>query len=306
MFDTVNFWIDRAEVSEGNPFGLMPYLSEITERQNEKTGYSCSGKIGDYKVNIFDYGVYLNGSLAKYFLPSNVYTLTRSATQQAIEQLSDHLHTDIRRAIVKRADVSTIIPTKHSPSDYYCYLGEKTFFKRLHAAETSLYYNTSQRQLIFYDKVKECNKKGVSIPPSLEGNILRYELRFLQNLDRQLKTEVTGKTLYNEDFYYSIIQYWYNEFKSIQKLKKEGIMIDDVNNKKDAKEAAFAYLLQKEQGFIDWYIRELKAAKRFKNRSDYTKLKTELSKINVAKNGNNNEMIKELEDAVFRVSMYAR
>jgi len=57
MFDTVNFWIDRAEVSGGNPFELVPYLSEKTERQNEKKGYSCSGKIGDYTVGIFGYGV---------------------------------------------------------------------------------------------------------------------------------------------------------------------------------------------------------------------------------------------------------
>ena len=294
MFDTVNFWIERAEVSGGNPFELLPYLSEITERQNEKTGYSCSGKIGDYTVNLYEWGVNLKGSLAKFFLPSNIHTLTRSATRQAIEQLSDNIHTDIRLAVVRRADVSTVIPTKYQPTDYYSYLGEKTFFKRLQAHKETLYYNTNKRQLIFYDKVKEAKSKGVVVPPSLGNNILRYELRFLNKIHTQLNTKVTGKTLYDENFYYSIIQYWYKEFKDIQKLKKEGIMINEVNNKKDAKEAAFAYLLQKETNFVDWYIKELKNAKCFKNRSDYTKLKAELNKINVSKNGNSNDMIKEL------------
>jgi len=76
VYDTVNLRIDRAGISGGNPFDMLPYLSEITERHNEISRYSCMGKAGDYTVNIYENGISLKGSLAKYFFPSNLYTHT--------------------------------------------------------------------------------------------------------------------------------------------------------------------------------------------------------------------------------------
>ena len=44
MFDNVNFWMNRSDISNGKPFEVLPFLSGIEERQNEN-GYSCTGKI---------------------------------------------------------------------------------------------------------------------------------------------------------------------------------------------------------------------------------------------------------------------
>jgi hypothetical protein len=307
MFDTVHFWIDRVELSGASPFDTQPYLSDITERQN-KNGYSCTGNVGKYMINIAENGISLKGSLAKNYFGDNLHTLTRRDTKQAIEELSDNLHTDISAARVTRLDVSTIIPTKRPPADYYSYLGNKPYFERLQSTPDTLYYNNHQRQIVFYDKTKEATAKDVRIPDILQNsNLLRYELRYTKRLNRQLNGDMAAAKLYDMDFYRSVIKSWHNEFKTIQKLKSNSFMADNITTQKEAKEAIFAYLLQeKGQGFIDEVLNEVKAQKRFNSRSDYTKLKNELNKIIVSKNGNKNELIQELETQIFDIARYAR
>jgi hypothetical protein len=308
MFDTVNFWIDRVDISGGNPFDVLPCLSEITERQNEKSGYSCTGKAGDYTVNVFDRGISLHGSLAKYFLPSNIYTLTRRDTRQAIERLSDHLHTDLSTAKITRLDISSVLYVKRPPSDYYAYFGNKPYFERLQSTPDTLYYNNHQRQIIFYDKTKEAAAKDVQIPDILQNsNLLRYELRYTKRLNSQLNTVLTAAKLYDTEFYRSIAQSWHYEFKTIRKLKNQSFMVDTINSKKEAKKALFAHLLQQGgQSIIDDFLAELKAKKRLDNRSDYTKLKAELGQMLSAPKGERSDLIKELETQIFDIARYAR
>jgi hypothetical protein len=286
---------------------IVPYLSEVTEMQNE-LDYRYTGKIGDYSVSVYENGVSLKGSLSKNLFGDNLHTLTRRSTKQAIEDLSDRLHADINAAKVTRLDVSTVIPAKRPPSDYYAYLGQKPYFERLQSTPDTLYYNSHQRQIVFYDKAGEASAKGVQIPVIWQNSyLLRYELRYIKYLNRQLKVDLTAAKLYETEFYRSVIWGWYNEFKTIHKLKKQSFMIDNVNSRKEAKEALFAYLLQEAgQGIIDEFLSDLKAQRKFSSRSDYTKLKDDLNKIIVAKNGNKSELIQELETAIFDIARYAR
>jgi len=84
-------------------------------------------------------------------------------------------------------------------------------------------------------------------------------------------------------------------------------MTDDITTLKGAKDALFSYLLQeKGQGFIDEILNDLKEANRFNSRSDYTKLKTDLNKMIVAKNGNKSDLMQELETSIYNVAKYAR
>jgi hypothetical protein len=308
MFDTVNFWIDRVNTSGGKPFDVLSRLSEITERQNEKSGYSCTGKAGDYTVIILERGISLQGSLAKYFLPSNVYTLTRRDTQQAVEQLSDHLHTDIRQATVTRLDVSTVITTKRPPSDYYSHLGSKPCFERLQSTPDTLYYNNHQRQIVFYNKTGEAEARGVEIPEIYRGcNLLRYELRYTKHVGKQLSVDLTAAGLYDVKFYRSVIQRWYDEFKAIRKYKKQSFMTGNINTPKDALSVLFAHLLQQGgQGVIDDFMSELKAKKVFADRKYYSRVKADLNKIIAAPRGEQNDLIKELETKFFDIARYAR
>ena len=310
MFDTVNFWIDRGDTAEGNPFAVLPYLCEVVEQQSDKRGYSCSGKLGDYVVCCFQTGVSLKGSLAKYYLPSNVYTLTRQTAKEALEQMSEALHLDMAAAKITRLDVSTVIPTKRPPTDYYSGLGNKPNFKRLQAHPDTLYYSQKYRQLIFYDKTKEASTKGALIPPTLNGcNLLRYEIRFLSHAQRLLKSAdpITGATLTDNGFYYSIIQRWRNEFETIKKINTISTMTDSVKTPKEAREALFAILLQRGgQSQIDDFLNDLKAKNAFSDPKYYSRLKADLYKILQAPSEAKSDLIRELETAIADVAQYAR
>ena len=308
MFDNVNFWIDRADVSGGKIFDIVPHLSEITERQNTKSEYSCSGKSKNYTVNVYENGISLKGSLAKNYFGDNLHTLKRKDVQFAIEQLSDNLHVNIKTAKVTRLDISTVIPTKRPPANYYSHLGNKPHFVRLQSTPDTLYYNNHQRQLILYDKTKEATAAHVPVPEILQGcNLLRYELRYTKRLNKQLNTSLTAGQLYNVEFYRAVIQSWHNEFKSIQKLKNIDFMIDNISTPKEAKDVLFAHLLQRSgQSIITDFLAELKTKNVFPDKKYYSRVKAELNKIIAAPKGEPSDLIKELETQIFDIARYAR
>lgn len=309
MIDTLNMWIDTAATG-GNPFAIAACLSDVEEKQGERRGYSIGGKLGDYTIYADQRGVSLKGSLAKYFLPSNVYTLTRATVQQAIEKMSDSLHLNIAAAVVTRADVSTVIPTRRPPVDYYSHLGAKPYYNRLQATQTTLYYSTQKRQLVFYDKTKEAAAKRATVPPTLaDCNLLRYELRFTSRLQKQLKQPqpIQAAALYNPDFYYMLVQQWKQEFDTIQKLNRATTMMDNIKTVKDGERALFARLLQQGgQAVIDEYIADLKARKTYSDPKYYTRLKESFTRILQAPSEQQIDLIEELEKSIADVAKYAR
>jgi hypothetical protein len=172
-----------------------------------------------------------------------------------------------------------------------------------------LYYNNHQRQIIFYDKIKEATAKGVAIPDVWDNcsNLLRYEMRVTKRLNEQLNADTTAAILFDEAFYYSIVQRWYSEFKSIQKIKNTSFMVDNITTPKEAQTALFAYLLQQGgQSIITEFLAELKAKNVFEDRKYYSRVKSDLNKILAAPKGDKSDLIKELETAIFDVAKYAR
>ena len=295
-------------MTDGNPFAIQAYLSDITESQNEQWGYSITGNIGDYRVRCSQLGISLKGSLAKHFLQSNVLTLTRATTKEALELLSDQLHVDMLAAKVNRLDPSNIVPTKRPPTDYYPYLGAKAYFERVQATKHTLYYSTQKRQLAFYDKTKEAMAKDMFVPETLAGcNLLRYELRLTKELPRQLKrAEILGATLIDPDFYYSIVQLWKTEFDNIKKIGTT-MKTDTIKTPKEAQKALFAKLLQQGgQTLIDKFVADLRAADAFTDPKYYSRLKAELVSIWQTSTPTDGGIIKELETAIADIARYAR
>lgn len=310
MIDTLNLWLDSGNAKDGNPFFVLPYLNNVEEHNSDKRGYSCSGELGDYVVYCSQLGISLKGSLAKYYLPSNVFTLTRQTAGEAIEKMSDELHLDIGGAKVTRVDISTIIPTQRQPNNYYSSLGNKARFTRLLTHPDTLYYNQRLRQLIFYDKTKEASTKGAIIPPALNGNnLLRYEMRLLRNPQRLLKSPemIRGADLIGQDNYYKLVQLWKREFDDIKKINNIEIMTDSIKTPKDGIETLLATLLQeKDQSYIDDYLALLRAKDTFADPKYYSRLKASLNKIRQAPTGAKSELMSELETAISNVARYAR
>lgn len=307
MYDTLGIWIDGSDIK--SPFDVLPYLTERTEYNSEKMGYSCGGRLNNYAVYCNQAGIKLNGSLSEYYLPSNVFTLTRQTATEAFEKMSDELHFDMMKAQIKRVDISTIIPTKRCPADYFSRLGNKPRYKRLQACADTLYYRQRLKQMAFYDKSKEASAKGSIMPPTLIGcNLLRYELRLCRPKKALKAAEpIRAKDLIKTETYYKLIQMWKAEFVTIKKNNNNGFMSDSIKTPKDAKDLFLATFIQQNgQSCIDDFIADLKSQNAFTDPKSYSRLKKDLYKLLQFPAGEKNELISELENAILDIAKYAR
>ena len=108
MYDTLNFWLPRSEVGNISLSDVGNRLANAKEMTNCETGELWMyGDIDNLKVTASIAGVSVKGSLARFFLPDNTYTLTRNMVKDAIEKLSDTVGMPLNRANVTRMDVST-------------------------------------------------------------------------------------------------------------------------------------------------------------------------------------------------------
>jgi hypothetical protein len=164
MYDTIHLWlpIDRAGAFDIGK--VSEPLTGFTEHQKEDGRVYISGGLeSTYKVNISEQGISLKGSLAKYFLPDNLHTLTRSDSARAIEKMADELCLPIDRAKVTRIDFAQNFLMKYEPEAYYPYLGESQYFKRL-TQPKAVYWSNGNRTKLVYNKVAEAKKKGTTLP----------------------------------------------------------------------------------------------------------------------------------------------
>jgi hypothetical protein len=310
MYDTVNMWLDQERAGKVNFLAQIPnYLTNITEYHSEEN-FSISGLLNNYSVNVYENGISLKGSLAKYYLNDNVHTLTRGDSQQAIEKLTDTLHVPMINARIYRVDVAKHFQMKNPVYFYYDLLGDKRYFKRLQAAKESLYYKTKIKQLIFYDKLAESKAKRVNVPDVyMNSNLLRYEMRFTGRLSKQFNlTEVTASTLINERFYIGILNQWVNEYLSIEKIKKLTLN----NNQMSTPDDFFNQLLLMKinelgQNEVLNLIEDLRAKKAFTKPEYYSRAKRKIKDLcNMPDLTEKSDLIEELDQNIKQVKQYYR
>jgi hypothetical protein len=285
-------------------------LNEVSEHQTSK-GYFMSGSLNNLKVTIYETGVSVKGSTAKFHLGDNLQTLTRSGMQQAIEHLSDALGLPMDIAKITAVDVATHWDMKYLPSSYYSYLGAKKHFTRLHATPNTLYYNTNAKQLIFYDKGIESTAKNVALPTIYQNaNLLRYEMRYKGRLAKQFNiNEITGATLYNDNFYIGIIDRWVKEYLSIDKVQR--LTLTNMDNIKKPNEAFDAIcgiaFLKMGQSEIEEILNDIKAKKTFTDPKSYTRLKDMVKKVmNKPEISEKSDLIQELDQNIKEIKQYYR
>lgn len=309
MYDTVNFWLDRTIVGD-NIFSIAQYLSDVTESYNEKIGRQITGFIGNYRVTINGAGVRLTGSLSRFYLGTNVLSLTRETAYQAILCLSNKIHLPILKAKVTRIDISAVFILQMPIQMYLSKLGNKPYFDRILKTNGSLSYDTNKKQLTFYDKSAEQKAKKRKIPPNyINKNLMRYELKFSKNICNQLKiSEITGETLTNKEFYSSLVKTWAAEYHSITKLKS--MSLDNISDLKTPKDVLNRLLaIQLNQMGIDEINKMFKALKANHNFSDpksHTRLKNSLFReMNFSSGNNQNNLIVELNNEVNKILQLA-
>lgn len=220
MYDTVNFKLTEADVNGVSFIEEIPcYLTDVGF--HEYSGEpAITGSLNGLKVYASRWQVKVkDGSICKWYLGDNYKTLGRGDMQRAIERMSDELHLPMSLATVTRFDVGCNVIAKHPADVYFNHLGEMKWAKRL-VQQDGLYYNKKNEQLCFYDKNKEQKARGVKTPEIYKGrNVLRYEQRYLHRAPSILRVpEITGASLYDEQFYITVLNRWLETYKSISKI----------------------------------------------------------------------------------------
>jgi len=223
MYDTIKFSIPNIELSD------LENVIEIKDNSSRKTGEINSYGLHKnfvFRNDRFRKGVIVDGSLAKfYFNGSNLETLNRQKTNEAIEKLSDELKLNISENGVYRIDIATNLIMDQQIKLYFTCLGELNYFVKSNFKD-SLYYERKNLgiQLNFYDKLQDLKKKQIPLPDHMKqynNRVLRYELRIMKSVSKNYnKKNVKIKDLSEETFYNEGLNIWKDHYFSIEKLNK--------------------------------------------------------------------------------------
>ena len=281
MYDSLNLWLPIEKAGNFDLSKTLQNLSGITEHTKADGEIYVSGHLNNYKINISGQGVSLKGSLAKYFLPDNFHTLTRSDTTRAFEMMADELNLPILKAKVSRIDFAQNFLMDFEPEAYYSFLGECQYYNRQPQSK-SLYYSNRLRQKVFYNKIAEGKAKGLILPDVWNGqNVLRYEMRFTSRLPKQFKkTEITASTLSDEKFYMGLFDRWLAEYEAINKLHSINFNLSDMNSPKDFwKQINLMAINIIGQEKIMQEVENLRHQKAFDKPEYYSRLKKEIKEL---------------------------
>ncbi len=281
MYDSVNLWLPIDKAGSYDFKKTLQSLSVITEHTKDDGQVYVSGYLNNYKVNISGQGVSLKGSLAKYFLPDNFHTLTRSDSARAIEMMADELYLPIVKANVSRIDFAQNFMMDFEPDAYYPFLGECQYYKRL-PQDKSLYFTNGLRQKVFYNKIAEGKAKGLILPDVWNGqNVLRYEIRFISRLLKQFnRAEITASSLSDEKFYMAVFDKWIAEYEAINKLHSINFNLSNMNSPKDFwKQVNLMAINMIGQDKIMQEIENLRHQKAFDKPEYYSRLKKEIKEL---------------------------
>jgi hypothetical protein len=235
MFDTLSIILPKDKAPGTDFLEQIPqHLTSVTSTGRNQQGNYITGFIDSLKVSITDSRIKVSDSFCKYYLASNLKTLSRGDTRRAIQKLSDSIHLDMNRANVTRLDVAKNLIMKHDPGIYFPHLGELQYYKRL-SQNAGLYYHNGKRQLVFYNKIKEQQAKRKPIPELYQHrHVLRIELRFLRQMKKQFNQfEVTAGHLHEEKFYFELVARWKNEYQQIQKVNSKLQKMKPTTSSKD-------------------------------------------------------------------------
>lgn len=311
MYDKVRMMMSRTR-GDGD---ITRYLDNAKEQTDLKTGEVCAyGGYHGMRVDVYAGYVYITGSLAKFMHGSNVYTLDRHTTGQAIEMLGDGLHVDLGNASVTELEFGQNFIVSRHVGEYLQRLGDMPRMTRGEFGKSSLYYMGKGKKkpllLTFYDKKADALAKGMALPAGYDGvNLLRYEMRLKGRLPYRLGVQaVTASTLSERPFYDMMVRRYVDMYFSIKKVNK--LIIEDMTKIKTAGDA-FTMLvasLVRDGGkaYVDTFVERLKAEKVFDNRMEYTRLRKKIREVTEMSGGiAKEELVKELDDAVKNVKPLA-
>lgn len=244
------------------PAEIPPLLSRVGKHDYEDGGAAITGYLGGLKVIIHAHTLRIKGSLCKWHLGDNFQSMGRRSTEEAIQKLSDLLHLPMDQAVVTRMDIGETMIMRQKVKIYLNHLGALKNFTRLEEPN-GLYYNRPEKVLCFYDKIREQRAKHEPIPPLFQGrNVLRYELRFMQELGQAFNVdEVRAGMLYDERFYIKVLDLWKEAYQAISKIREVSFNFEKLKTRKQLCGLGVLALVERAGGQLEMItqIREARA-----------------------------------------------
>ena len=279
---------------------LFEHCNNKSEHHNVKNDSNyLQGDLKNMRVTLNESSISVKGSLCKYFYGNNIDTLNLTNTREALNQISAYLSIDIHKASVSRIDFSTNIVTDFTPTIYYPYLGQLSRFER-YEQPSAIYYNQKAKRLLFYDKIEEAKKKGMTIPKQHIGdNLLRYELVLNKGISRYLKYNgLYVQDLGSEELFKKLLHLWYSYYQQIQKHSKTiKIMADNIKTPKDVETRIFNALVRRNPEEVQRFLLELKAKDVFEHKEYYSRLNSKIRNIQKEEEVKN-DLIDELSSKI--------
>jgi len=307
MLDTTKLLLCR-EQAGFNLEACLQYLTNLSENYRQDTGQTyITGNAGNLRVSLSEHWVTIVGSLPKFYTGTNLHTLSRPDCRRAFEKMADTLHLPVQQAKVTRLDVGLNLITDHRPELYYPYFGQSRYYTRL-TQPKSITYQNNLRSKKLYNKIAESKSKGMPIPEIYAGkNVLRYEVCYMQRLNKEFKQAfITPDTITEESFYVSLIDRWCNEYEAIQKIGAIKMNTSKIKSPKDYMKQVIALALQ-EKG-LDMFLHhvdQLKELKTFDKPEYYSRIRSELKRLsNITTIADTPELILELNQKISRVREY--
>ncbi|GAA4434243.1 hypothetical protein GCM10023188_24950 [Pontibacter saemangeumensis] len=308
MIDTTKLYLSQ-EQAGSSVWDCLPFLTNLSETYRQDTGQTyVAGHIGNLRIGVFEHGISIAGSLPKFYLGTNLYTLNRSDSRRAFEMMADTLHLPVQKATVSRVDIGMNLLTNCKPELYYPYLGQSSYYNRL-TQPKSISYQNNLRSKKFYNKIAESKSTGTAIPAIYQGkHVLRYEVCYTQRLCKQFnRALITPGTLIDEAFYMSLIDRFVKEYESIKKI---GIPKMDKMKMRTPKGfweqvSTLAIPLLGQENLLS-LLEEMKAENGFSTDRNYYRIKDELIKRAGQTSTEQPELIQELNKKVARAKQSYR
>lgn len=303
MYDKLKIWQPATHDTQG----VSSHLDAAKVQTDIKTGETgVIGGLCGMKVTANAGGITVTGSLSKMLYPNNIYPLDRRSTAQAFEKLADLLHCDFGDARVLSLEFGGVFVMSQPVERYLSRLGIMPRMLRLSTDASTLYYQSQgkakRRVIVFYDKKADAMAKGMELPPRFgDANLLKYEIRLNGHLPRQTGWPVvTASTLHDRMFYRHMLDRYKENYFAITKPNQTTNAMENIETVADAYDALFSRLVaQCGQTQVEGFLDELKAAKVFKDRKYYTRLRQRIQEA-VSKGGATvpDELVRELDDDI--------
>ncbi len=231
----------RREIVKNN--GLR--FSHIrTGRDNE---FKLSVELRNLKIDTYKDRLIIGGSLSKFINGNNYNLITCTDIRKAFAEIETALNLPVCNGQLKRVDVGGCFPVAGNVQEYCGVLDEMPRYRR-GIIKNSLYFEQSEKSMVFYDKHKE--SKAHHTTPPVEwvqvANVMRYELRLLSHLPRYLnRKRVTAQELCDPVVLCGLVDMWKQEYNKIKKLASMEFVPSNIKTPKQWDNVCVLLLVEK-------------------------------------------------------------